>query len=157
MWRSETDEINEDDRRYRHYLDGGIIFRPRETVLPTPGYFSDDTSGPGHMPLLWQTNFRDFEKWWRLRQQLQFSLARHPQGFVVRCTGDSKQWRPAIEVWKENHVATLPWVGHDYLWKTGQHVWKKEQHKHPAGLFCLARMSEQSHYSGFEVGLKRTA
>ncbi|MEX0726085.1 MAG: hypothetical protein WD065_07435 [Planctomycetaceae bacterium] len=154
------DEIHEHEHLLRVYLAGGLILRPREFSRHTddsPGFSSEDAGDGEQMPLLWRTNCRDFTRWWSIRHQLQFSMARHPQGFALRCLGESKPWRPAIEVWKQNHMATLPWVAHDYLWKSGQHVWVQERHKHPAGLFCLAKLMEQAHSSRYEVALKQSA
>lgn len=142
-------EIDGDDELHRAYLAGGLVLIPRGTKTPS--------LDRNVMPLLWRTNCREFIRWRRVRQRLNFSMGRHAEGLSVRCTGDVQNWRPTIEVWKQHHVATLPWPSGECVWKTGQNVWIHERYKHPAGVFRFAKWNSQAELLRYEMKLKQSA
>lgn len=93
-----------------HYLAGSPLF-----LLFTAGGHSLDQalrtfqSAAARCPLMWQPTIGEFVRWWRLRKQLAVQVWRRDGGYEISVRdGVSENMPWAIEIWKGNHVATLP-------------------------------------------------
>src|SRR5262249_50330819 len=62
----------------------------------------------GRCSLMWQTTFGEFSRWWGQRRQLRLQVWRRATGYEIHATGEFGSYPWAIEVWRGNHLATLP-------------------------------------------------
>jgi hypothetical protein len=62
----------------------------------------------GRCSLMWQTSYSDFARWWALRQQLRLQVWRTDAGHEIHATGDFGRFSWGVEIWRGNHLATLP-------------------------------------------------
>jgi hypothetical protein len=62
----------------------------------------------GRCSLMWRTSFGRFSKWWALRRQLRLQVWRTDTGHEIHATGDFGRFTCGVEIWRGNHLATLP-------------------------------------------------
>jgi hypothetical protein len=62
----------------------------------------------GRCSLMWQTSFGVFSRWWALRRQLRLQVWRTDTGHEIHSTGDFGRFACGVEIWRGNHLATLP-------------------------------------------------
>lgn len=93
-----------------HYLAGVPLFLVATAGAPSLGTaLRQLQTAATRCPLMWQPTVGEFVRWWRLRKQLTLQVWRREGTYEIQAQGDvvdSVPW--AIEIWKGNHVATLP-------------------------------------------------
>lgn len=57
---------------------------------------------------LWATNFSEFQTWWRARGHVALTVWSQGDGLRVEATGRDRAYRWAVEYWRGEHVAVLP-------------------------------------------------
>lgn len=62
----------------------------------------------GRCSLMWQTSFGEFSRWWASRQQLRLQVWHSETGYEIHATGETVRYPWAVEIWRGNHVATVP-------------------------------------------------
>lgn len=62
----------------------------------------------GDFPLLWQTSLAEFARWWQIRNRIVLSVSTRDSVHEIRATGEFGEFRPILELWRGNRMATLP-------------------------------------------------
>jgi hypothetical protein len=62
----------------------------------------------GRCSLMWQTSYGEFARWWALRRRLRLQVWRTETGHEIHATGDFGRFAWGVEIWRGNHLATLP-------------------------------------------------
>lgn len=87
----------------------------------------------GRCSLLWQTSFGEFSRWWSLRRQLRLQVWRKATGYEIHATGEFGRYPWAIEVWRGNHLATLPMRHPELVVPDEGLVYLQSSKRNPAG------------------------
>jgi hypothetical protein len=62
----------------------------------------------GRCSLMWRTSFGKFSQWWDVRRKLRLQVSRTDTGLEIHATGDFGRFTCGVEIWRGNHLATLP-------------------------------------------------
>jgi hypothetical protein len=87
----------------------------------------------GRCSLLWQTSFGDFSRWWGLRRHLRLQVWRRTAGYEIHATGEFGRYPWAVEVWRGNHLATLPMRRPELVVPDEGLVYLQSPKRNPAG------------------------
>jgi hypothetical protein len=87
----------------------------------------------GRCSLLWQTSFGDFSQWWGQRGQLRLQVWRRTTGYEIHATGEFGRYPWAIEIWRGNHLATLPMRRPELVVPDEGLVYLQSSRRNPAG------------------------
>jgi hypothetical protein len=90
---------------------GGSVQQRYRAGLPI--FQSDAVSGSAltaidRMPLLWRTTAEEFIRWWAVRRQLSINVRNQKSTYEIEVGGDFDGFRPTVELWRGNHVASWP-------------------------------------------------
>jgi hypothetical protein len=113
---------------------GGIWLRvaefpfPFQHVLCDPDGHQRNVSG-----LFWQTNCEELNRWQQVRRNLVVRVQRRGAEYDIDYDGQLQGFRPALELWRGSHVATLPlFPGGMSVCENGL-VFQRDGRRHPAG------------------------
>src|SRR5262245_54212058 len=90
----------------------------------------------GRCSLMWQTSFGAFSQWWALRRQLRLQVWRTDTGHEIHATGDFGRFAWGIEIWRGNHLATLPLRNNSLFVPDDGLLYLQSAKRNPAG--CTA-------------------
>ena len=113
---------------------GGVWLRvadfpfPYQHVLCDPGGHERGASD-----LFWQTNRDELARWQQVRRNLAVRVRRQGARYGIDYDGELEDFRPALELWRGSHVATLPlYPGGMSVCESGL-VFQRDGRRHPAG------------------------
>jgi len=84
-------------------------------------------------PLLWKTTFDDFSRWWRVRANIELRIQKINNVYHIDSFVASSKFRPTLEIWKGNHLATIPITSGHMQVHDGGLAFRHETRKHPGG------------------------
>lgn len=87
----------------------------------------------GRCSLMWHTSFGEFSRWWAVRRQLRLQVWRHETEYEIHATGEFGRFPWAVEIWRGNHVATLPLRHTELVVPTEGLVYLQSLKRNPAG------------------------
>jgi hypothetical protein len=90
----------------------------------------------GRCSLMWQTSYGEFANWWALRRQLSLQVWRTDNGYEIHATGSFGRFTGAVEIWRGNHLATLPLRNSELTVPDDGLVYLQSAKRNPAG--CTA-------------------
>ena len=96
-------------------------------VRPTAGLQS-----PG-LPLLWRADQTDFAAWWRHRNHLDIQLRQSATHYRVDCRPVDSRFCPVLEIWRGNHIASVPLRAESILVRKDGLVFLRQPARNPAG------------------------
>ena len=66
------------------------------------------TTNAARCSLMWQTTFSEFARWWTARRQLNLQVWKRDEGYEIHASGNFDAFPWSVEIWRGQHVATLP-------------------------------------------------
>ncbi|MGE5192867.1 MAG: hypothetical protein ACM3U2_10215 [Deltaproteobacteria bacterium] len=87
----------------------------------------------GRCSLMWQTSYGEFARWWALRRRLRLQVWRTGMGHEIHAAGDFGRFAWGVEIWRGNHVATLPLRNAELFVPDDGLVYLQSPRKNPAG------------------------
>jgi hypothetical protein len=87
----------------------------------------------GRCSLMWQTSFGEFSRWWAARRQLRLAVWRTDRGCEIHATGNCGGFSWGIEIWRGNHLATLPLRNTELFVPDDGLVYLQSPKRNPAG------------------------
>lgn len=100
-----------------------------QDILRVGGIGIDDRE----FPLLWQTTSEEFDLWMQARANIAVSVQAKDGDIRIGCQGQWSGFRPAVELWRGDHVASLPLSAGVTDIQADGLAFLHECHKHPAG------------------------
>ncbi len=91
---------------------------------------------PG-LPLLWRAEQTDFAAWWEYRYRLELTLWQTPTHYHVQCSKTNSSFCPVLEIWRGNHMASVPLRSESLVVRKDGLVFQKQPVRHPAGLTAV--------------------
>ena len=85
------------------------------------------------LPLLWRTNPKEFAAWWQVRNHLDLKLWQSRTHFHVACRKTNSAFCPVLEIWRGNHLASVPLRSESLVIKKDGLVFQQQPARHPAG------------------------
>ncbi len=95
-------------------------------------------------PLLWRTTREEFGRWWRCRMEVQVQVWNQDREFQIQSRGDSGGFRPTLELWIGDHMASLPLTPGSMRLHAQGIAFVRESARNPGG---LTADSDQSHFT----------
>ena len=89
--------------------------------------------GGDAFPLMWQTGFDEFSRWWQFRNGISVRLDARGSTYRIGCDGDFGGFEPVVELWRGNYVASIPFPEEGLTVRKDGIVFQQQSHKHPAG------------------------
>ncbi|MSR59955.1 MAG: hypothetical protein EXS05_20340 [Planctomycetaceae bacterium] len=83
--------------------------------------------------LLWQTSLGEFARWWQMRRNLRIQVWRRNAGCEIHADGEFGLFPWGIEIWRGNHLATVPLKTPELHVPDDGLVYLRAQKKNPGG------------------------
>ena len=84
-------------------------------------------------PLMWRTTAGEFLRWWQVRARLEVVAWKMGTTYQIQCEGDFAGFRPMMELWLGNHVASFPMFDEKITLREEGLVFVQEHRKHAGG------------------------
>jgi hypothetical protein len=85
------------------------------------------------LPLLWRTKPKEFAAWWQERNHLEVKLWQSATHYHVECRKASTSFCPVLELWRGNHLASVPLRSESLVIRKDGLVFQQQPSRHPAG------------------------
>ena len=83
-----------------------------------------------------RTSFGEFSRWWGMRRRLKLQICRSETGLEIHAEGELGRYPWAVEIWRGNHLATLPLKSNELVVPDAGLVYLQSPERNPAG--CAA-------------------
>ena len=110
--------------------------------MPTNFFHPDNIRDT--FPLLWRTSREEFGRWWRCRMDIQVQAWSQDRDFQIQTSGQGGGFRPTLELWIGDHMASLPLTPGLMSLHAHGIVFVRESERNPGG---LTADSDQSHFT----------
>ena len=92
-----------------------------------------ETPNIGSYPFMWQTDQREFSRWWRHRSRIQLRVVQNAGHYRIHAENLPDDFTAAIELWRGGHVASVPLDASSKKVRLDGLVFEQQSKRHPAG------------------------
>ena len=87
--------------------------------------------------LTWQPCYDEFARWWDIREKISIRVRKQDACYHIGSDSELLKFRPALEIWRGTHVASIPMESTDVTVREDGLVFRQQDEKYSAGLAAL--------------------
>ena len=85
----------------------------------------------------WETSYEEFVQWWEVREKISVRVRKQENCYLIQADLELPNFRPALEIWRGKHVASIPMERGDVTVREDGLVLGQRDERHSAGLAAL--------------------
>ena len=87
--------------------------------------------------LTWQPSYDEFVRWWKVREKIAIRVRKQEACYYIQPDSQWLDFRPALEIWRGTHVASIPMERGDVTVREDGLVFRQQDETDSAGLAAL--------------------